>query len=92
MNVQTILRRPKRPPNSLRRFLAIMRLFKPAARPSRRQASPRLTAPVTVWDAKLGAFRSVDLSNLPDPLREPARQLGSLRSFGPAAGTREPHE
>ncbi len=78
MNVQTILRRPKRPPNRLSRFLAIMRVFKPAARPSRRRASPRLTAPVTVWDARLGAFRSVNLYNFHDPLWEAAKELAVL--------------
>lgn len=89
MNVQTILRRPKRSPNSLRRLLAVMRVVKPAARPSGRQASPRLTAPVTVWDAKLGAFRSVDLYNFRDPLWEAAKELAVLSEL--AQQPRPPH-
>ena len=86
MSVQTILRTPKRSCKSLRRFLGIMRVFKPAARPSRRQASPRLTAPVTVWDAKLGAFRSVNLYNFHDPLWEAAKELAIQSKLAEQAG------
>lgn len=92
MNVPTILRRPKRLPSSLSRFLAIVRVFKPTARPSRRRVSHRLTAPVTVWDARLGAFRSVNLHNFHDPLWEAAKALAvqSELSQRPGSANLEP--
>ena len=76
MTVPRIFRRAKRSHDRRRRFVWIMRMFRPGARRSRRRrVSPRLTAPVKVWDAKLGAFRSVDLYNLDDPLWEVAKEL-----------------
>jgi len=75
MNLKSMIISRKRCSKRLRRFVTMISAFNPAAGRSRRQSSPRLTAPVSVWDVKLGAFRSVDLYNLHDPLWEPAKEL-----------------
>jgi len=73
-------RRGKRTSNGILRFLSRMGLLHPAADRSAERHDPRRPGErIAVWDARLGAFRDVDLDNRHDPLREPARQLASLR-------------
>lgn len=71
----------KRTSKTIRRFLSMAGLLPP--RSTRAMDSHDPSEPcerIPVWDAKLGAFRDVDPDNLHDPLREPARQLASLRA------------
>lgn len=72
--------RGKRTSKTIRRFLSAVGLLPGgAARSPDRHEPGKPCERIPVWDAKLGAFREVDPENRHDPLREPARQLVSLR-------------
>ncbi len=72
--------RGKRSSRTIRRFLSVVGLLRPAAaRSADRHAPDEPGDRIPVWDARLGEFRDVDPNDRHDPLREPARQLASLR-------------
>ena len=71
----------KRTPTAIHRFLSGVGLLpRVAARSVNRHDPGKPCERIPVWDARLGAFRDVDPENRHDPLREPARQLASLRT------------
>ena len=72
--------RGKRSSRTIRRFLSVVGLLRPAAARSADRHEPGKPGErIPVWDAKRGEFRDVDPDSRHDPLREPARQLASLR-------------
>ena len=73
--------RRKRSSKTIRRFLSVAGLLPgTAARSADRHDAGEPCDLIPVWDAKLGVFRDVDPDDRHDPLREPARQLASLRA------------
>ncbi len=70
----------KRTSRGIRRFLEITGLLARGGSRRRDESAHRSVAEVTVWDGRLGAFRSVDLHDRHDRLWEQANQLARVQA------------